>query len=65
MKLYSNVRLRRCVTYQKVVQVQPLPGRQHSFVEIDLQILSTVILSIPIIQERQLSFSGKRMHNTG
>ena len=36
-------------------------GRQHSFVEIDHEILSTVILSLPLIQEGQLSVSGKRM----
>ena len=37
------------------------PGRQHSFVEIDHEIFSTVILSLPLIQEGQLSVSGKRM----
>ena len=36
-------------------------GRQHSFVEIDQEIVSTVILSLPLIQEGQLSVSGKRM----
>ena len=36
-------------------------GRQHSFVEIDHEIFSTVILSLPLIQEGQLSVSGKRM----
>ena len=40
---------------------KPLPGRQHSFVEIDHEIFSTVILSLPLIQEGQLSVSGKRM----
>ena len=40
-------------------------GRQHSFVEIDHEMFSTVILSLPLIQEGQLSVSGKRMHNTG
>ena len=35
--------------------------RQHSFVEIDHEIFSTVILSLPLIQEGQLSVSGKRM----
>ena len=42
--------------------VRPPPGRQHSFVEIDHEILSVVILSLPLIQEGQLSVSGKRMH---
>ena len=36
-------------------------GRQHSFVESDHEIFSTVILSLPLIQERQLSVSGERM----
>ena len=43
----------------------PRRGWQHSFVEIDHEIFSTVILSLPLIQEGQLSVSGKRMHNTG
>ena len=34
--------------------------RQHSFVEIDHEIFSTVILSLPLIQEWQLSVSGER-----
>ena len=39
----------------------PRRGRQHSFVDIDHEILSTVILSLPLIQEGQLSVSGERM----
>ena len=39
----------------------PHRGRQHSFVEIDHEIFSTVILSLPLIQEGQLSVSGDRM----
>ena len=35
-------------------------GWQHSFVEIDHEIFSTVILSLPLIQEGQLSVSGER-----
>ena len=35
--------------------------RQHSFAEIDHEIFSMVILSLPLIQEGQLSVSGKRM----
>ena len=42
-------------------RVQPPRGRQHSFVEIDRGIFSTVILSLPLIQEGQLSVSGERM----
>ena len=34
---------------------------QYSFVEIDYEIFSTVILSLPLIQEGQLSVSGERM----
>ena len=36
-------------------------GWQHSFVEIDHEIFSMVILSLPLIQEGQLSVSGERM----
>ena len=39
----------------------PRRGRQHSFVEIDHEIFSTVILSLPLIQEGQLSVYGERM----
>ena len=42
-------------------KLNPRRGRQHSFVEIDHEIFSTVILSLPLIQEGQLSVSGKRM----
>ena len=34
---------------------------QHSFVEIDHEIFSMVILPLPLIQEGQLSVSGERM----
>ena len=39
----------------------PRRGWQHSFVEIDHEIFSTVILSLPPIEEGQLSVSGERM----
>ena len=39
----------------------PRRSRQHSFVEIDHEIFSTVILSLSLIQEGQLSVSGGRM----
>ena len=40
----------------------PLPPRwQRSFVEIDREILSMVILSLSLIQEGQLSVSDERM----
>ena len=41
--------------------LNPRRGRQHSFVEIDHEICSMVILSLPLIQEGQLSVSGERM----
>ena len=40
-------------------------GRQHSFVKIDHEIFSTVILSLPLIQEGQLSVRRMNVHNTG
>ena len=43
------------------LRVRPSPGRQHSFGEIDHEIFSTVILSLPLIQEQKLSVSGGRM----
>ena len=42
-------------------RVQPRRGRQHSFVEIDHEIFSTVILSLPLVPEGQLSVSRERM----
>ena len=36
----------------------PCRGRQHSFMEIDHEIFSTVILFLPLIQVGQLSVSG-------
>ena len=38
----------------------PCRGLQHSFVEIDHEIFSIVILSLPLIQEGQFSISGER-----
>ena len=44
----------------------PCRIRKQFFVEIDREIFSTIILSLPLIQEGQLSFSGERMcTNTG
>ena len=39
----------------------PRRGRQFSFLEIDHEIFSMVILSLPLIQEGHLSVSGERM----
>ena len=41
--------------------IRKLRARQHSFVEIDHEIFSTVILSLLLIQEGVLSVSGERM----
>ena len=35
--------------------------RKHAFMEIDHEIISTAILSLPLIQVGQLSFTGERM----
>ena len=42
-------------------QLPPLPSRQHSFVEIDHEIFSTITLSLLLIQEGQWSVSDERM----
>ena len=39
----------------------PRRVRQDSFMEIDCEIFSVVILSLPLIQEGQLLVSGERM----
>ena len=41
----------------------PRRGQQHSFVETDYEIFSTVILSLPLIQEGQLSVSDRPRHD--
>ena len=46
---------------QEVAGSTPYQGWQYSFMEIDHEILSTVILSLLLIQEGQLSVSGERM----
>ena len=48
-------------TGDQEVRVRLPPGWQHSFVEFDHEIFSTVILSLPLIQDGQLSVSGQRM----
>ena len=53
--------MRRPAGDQEVAGSTPRRSRQHSFVEIDHEIFSTVILSLPLIQEGQLSVSGERM----
>ena len=39
-------------------QENPCQFRQHSFMEIDREVFSMVILSLPLIQEGQLSVAG-------
>ena len=41
--------------------LEPHRGQQHSFMEIDHEIFSKVILPLLLIQEGQLSVSGERM----
>ena len=41
--------------------IDPRRGRQHSFMEIDHEIFYTVIFSLLLLQEGQLSVSGERM----
>ena len=48
-------------TGDQEVAGRSLPGRQHSFVEIDHDIFSKVIFSLLLIQEVQLSVSSKIM----
>ena len=48
-------------TGDQEVRVQPLPSLHHTFMEIYHEIFSTVILSLPLIQEGQLSVSDERM----
>ena len=55
----SRIRIRLMI---RRLRVQPPRGRQHSFVQVDHEIFSTVILSLPLIQEGQLSVSGERMY---
>ena len=53
--------MRRPTGDQEITCSTPERGRQHSFVEIDHELFSTVILSLSLIQEGQLSVSGERM----
>ena len=53
--------MRRLTGDQEIAVSTPIRGRQHSFLEIDHEIFSTVILSLTLFQEGQLSVSGERM----
>ena len=61
VKVSSVAQLNACLTEEQEVVVWPQLGWQHSFVEIDYEIFSMVILFLPLIQEGQLSVSGKRI----
>ena len=49
-----------CSTDDQVAGLIP-PIQHHSFMAVDHEIFSTVILSLSQIQEGHLSFSGERM----
>ena len=53
------------MTSDRRSRVLYMSGRQHSFIEIDHDIFSIVILSLLLIQEGQLSVSGERMYYIG
>ena len=53
--------MRRPTGDQEVAGSTPAEISNIIFVEIDHEIFSTVILSLPLIQEGQLSVSGERM----
>ena len=53
--------MRRLPGDQEVAGSIPAGVGNIFFVEIDHEIFSTVILSLPLIQEGQLSVSGERM----
>ena len=50
---------------QKWNWVQLFKNLSQTEGEIDHEIFSTIILSLQLIQEGQLSVSGEKMHNTG
>ena len=50
--------MRRPTGDQEVAGSTPHRDRQHSFVEIDHEIYSTVILSLPLIQEEKCIYKG-------
>ena len=42
--------------------VSLIPARSHALVEVDHEIISTVILLLPLIQERLLSVTSESMY---
>ena len=53
--------MRRPTGDQEVARSTPAEVGNILFMEIDHEIFSTIILSLPLIQEGQLSVSGERM----
>ena len=58
---HNKTTLRNSLTIKDSDQPVHSSSGQHSFVEIDHEIFSTVIFSLPLIQDGQLSVSGERM----
>ena len=48
-------------TDDKEVSGSTPPGLQQYFAKIDHEIVSTAVISLPLIQEGELSVSGQRM----
>ena len=61
VKPASVAQLDACPTGDQEVADSTPPRSAAFFWEIDHEIFSTVILSLPLIQEGQLSVSGERM----
>ena len=53
--------MRHLTGNQEVAGSTPEWDQQNSFMEIDHKIFCMIILSLPLIQEGQLSVSGERM----
>ena len=59
---FSVAQLGAHPTWSGGPRFDPLQVRQHSFVDIDNEIFATVILSLPLIQEGEISFWRKNVH---
>ena len=55
--------LHKILAYMDIIN--PSRGQQHSFVEVDHEIFSTVILSLADSRRAGVSFWRKNVHNTG
>ena len=56
-----HIKAEEDLTQPEHLQISKLFNRRSGVVEIDHEIFSTVIPSLPLIQEGQLSVSGERM----